>query len=118
MKPTTTVHHQDICPVSGLPAARMQGGATIAETLERYSIPASCRVELQCYLGHRVRPRPFLCAILENDFQRAAMLADAENEAALRRYALLLYAELPAAAWGDRYRVDTWCNQTKRSEAE
>ena len=91
---------------------------SVDEVLEKYQIPAHCRPGLKRYLEQRIRPGNFLCAVLANDFRRAVMLADPENLAALRHYALLIYNELPAPAWGDTYRVASWCGETERGETD
>jgi hypothetical protein len=100
-------------------ARREPPGFTVAERLDRI-LAASESADYAAIPGYmwdgiveyvaRLRPTgDFLLAVFANDFAGAVTRADTGNDpAALRAYALLLYNEVPAQAWGSRQKVIDW----------
>lgn len=84
----------------------------ISESLMRAidHLPEHMRGGVYRYVERGIHPGDFLGAVLENDLRGATMNADATNLRTLDRYGALLH-HLPTAAWGDKDKVNAWCEQ-------
>lgn len=71
-------------------------------------IPPILLRSLRSYGLYRTPTGGFLRACLENDFVRAATLADLDAQASLSEIARFIFNELSASAWGSREKVNAW----------
>jgi len=63
---------------------------------------------LERYVKQRIRPGPFLEAVLCNKLKEAYQLADDYNEAHLYHLVKYLYWEIPGLAWGSEKKYKDW----------
>lgn len=75
---------------------------------ERCGIPSKMRGGLARYIFHGVRPGSFLLAVLENDFAKAVLQADAQNQKILRSYPVFLHNYAPSECHGSPEVVAQW----------
>ena len=73
-------------------------------------VPGPYRASLARYLDLGMKPGPFLCAAIENDFARAVAHFgdDTGSTAAMRSVALWLINYAPPQAWGSREKRLSW----------
>ncbi|MGB1561590.1 MAG: hypothetical protein ACPHN2_08845 [Sinimarinibacterium flocculans] len=77
-------------------------------SFRQFHIPERMMAPLLAYIERGELPGDFLQAVLRNDFQRAALLADDENAANLPAYAGYLYNEAPVVCYGSAEIVAEW----------
>ena len=71
-------------------------------------IPDELTAALINYRDKRTHPGQFLAAVLSNDLQAAVLLATDESAACLRELVRWVANNLPAFAFGSRFKFDAW----------
>lgn len=71
-------------------------------------IPPATQYAIDHYVESHQVLGGFIHAVLANDLERAALLADKDNAPALAEIALYCRNEIPAACWGSPAIVDKW----------
>lgn len=75
-----------------------------------YAIPERMVVPIERYINHRVKPGPFLQAVICNDLKGAMSQADDVNFANLPAYIAFFHNEAPGGCCGSPGKMEEWVN--------
>ncbi len=75
-------------------------------------LPKHMRKSARAYVEDGHLPGPFLRAVLRNDLVESWLRADDINRQVLNVWALWLYTDCPADAWGSKEAVKNWVART------
>ncbi len=73
---------------------------------------------LRRWIERGIVPGDFLQAVLRNDLQAAALMADDQNAPNLRAFIGYLYNEAPRECWGNPEKVNAWRRKFEAVEAQ
>lgn len=78
------------------------------ETPDYKWIPPHMHQSVDDYLQHGLRPGAFLYEVLCNNFPRAFMSADLDNQRMVLGWCQFMHWEMPTVAWGSCEKVEAW----------